>query len=584
MKERYKKMKKKKIVSLLMASTMLLGTACSTAEETTTEMTTLASKLETSTEATEAPLPYTFGLGETFHANEPTTYSMFFSDASWYAMQPEWETEGVFKKIEEKTNVKLKLTSYDSNDYMQKITLDLQAGNAAYIIPKVYDESAFVDGGAVVPVSQYVQYMPYFTDFYNKYNMKDDIDSIYKANGNFYRLPGMHEKTLINYSLIIRKDIFDAAGVDVPGTEKDWTWNDLCDDLIKVKAYMVKQGMCKEKDYIWSDPWCGNESGHGNGGNLLNVIGNTYDVNAGWGLANGVRYDQEKKEFVFSPTTENYKEMLKVVNRFIKEGILDPETFTQDDSTATDKFFNGQTAIISVNQSQYGTYITKMNEVLGEGKYDTYLVTPPKGSTNLSSAGATRLENGVMLSQKALDELGEDGFIELVRFVDWLFYSPEAYTLTKWGVEGETYKVNADGKKELLPGFKCGGLGLVGSDEDTDIRLKWGYAGGNFFYAHSTAESTDHFTDVMTSFVNRNLEYREQPKLGPAVITSPDENEEMNLIATPLTDNVNTWTLKFVTGKEDIDKKWDEYVKSCEDYKCADLVAKTNEIAARFKK
>ena len=53
-----------------------------------------------------------------------------------------------------------------------------------------------------------------------------------------------------------------------------------------------------------------------------------------------------------------------------------------------------------------------------------------------------------MISQKALDELGEDGFIQMLRFVDWLFYSHEAYDLTKWGIEGVHYDV-VDGQKVL---------------------------------------------------------------------------------------------------------------------------------------
>ena len=71
---------------------------------------------------------------------------------------------------------------------------------------------------------------------------------------------------------MIRKDLFDAAGVDVPAIEKDWTWDDLYDALVKVKAYMVSEGMIKESDYVWSDLWCGSEVTDGSGGNLLKLM------------------------------------------------------------------------------------------------------------------------------------------------------------------------------------------------------------------------------------------------------------------------------------------------------------------------
>ncbi|MBO4637710.1 MAG: extracellular solute-binding protein [Clostridiales bacterium] len=578
-------MKNRKIkasVSAFLIASMCMGVGCSSTTPTeSSEITTIADVIETQdTEATEEGLGYEFGLGTTFHADEPVTYTMYFSDASWYPMVDTWESEGIFAKIEELTNVHLDLISFDSNDYMQNVTLEINAGSAAYIIPKIYDDSAFVDGGAIVPISDYVQYMPYFTDFFNTYNMADDLRTITRANGKYYKLPGMLEEPLINYSFMIRSDIFEAAGVDVPAMEEDWTWDDLCDALIQVKAYMVEQGMCTEDDYIWSDLWCGNQSGQGNGGNLLKVMGITYDVNAGWGIGNGMRYNPDSDEFYFSPTTDNYRAMIEACHRFIEEGILDPETFTQDDDVALNHFYNGETVIVSVNQGQVANYTSHLDEQLGAGNYETYIVTPPQGTTNYSTAGAERLENGVMISQNALDELGEDGFIQMLRFVDWLFYSDEAYTLIKWGVEGETFQYNDDGTKSLLDGYCCSGLGYAStSDDDVDIRLQWGYACGNYYYGGTVEEMSDNFTDAVASYVNRNLEYRERPPLAPPVAPTADENEEINIIATPLISNVNSWTLLFVTGQADIDAQWDEYVASCSD--ADSLTEMYNEIYSR---
>ncbi|MBO7424309.1 MAG: extracellular solute-binding protein [Clostridiales bacterium] len=562
-------MKKLKFVCLLLTASML-GTglmACTKeGEGEETSATTIPSSIETvaTDPAEEENLDYEYG--EHFHSDTPVTYSMFFSDASWYAMQDSWLTDGLFKDIEDITNVHLDIKSYDSSDYMNNITLDINAGESAYIIPKIYDDSAFVDGGAIVPISQYVQYMPNYVDFYNTYGMQEDLLTITRSDGNYYKLPGMYDATMPDYSLLVRKDLFAAAGVDIEAIEKDYTWEDLCDALVKVKAYMVKEGMCSESDYIWSDLWCGNESGQGNGGNLLKLIGNSYDVNAGWAIGDGMRYDQAADKFYFSPVTEKYKSFLKVAHKFVEAGILDPETFTQDDATATNKFFNGQTAIISVNKSQYANFVSNLDANLGAGNYEVYYAVAPQGATNYSPAGAGRLECGVMISQKALDELGEEGFIKMLRFVDWLFYSKEAYTLVKWGVEGKTYQVNADGTKSLLPGMCCSGLGYANDEEGsmTDIRLEWGYAGGNFWYGHTMEEASDHFIPPVAAFVAHVSEYRDAVPLSPGLAPTEDQTEEMNLIATPLTDNVNTWTLSFVTGKEDIDAKWDEYVASCE--------------------
>ncbi len=578
-------MKTKKILSVALVGSMIFSVAaCSSKKDETsaTSATTVPDKIETTTTEAEAEnkLGYEYGLGKTFHSDEKVTYTMFFSDASWYAMQDTWKTEGVFKKIEDLTNVHLDIISYDSNDYMSNVTLDINAGESAYIIPKIYDDSAFVDGGAVVAISDYVDKMPYFTDFYNKYDLAPDVRTITRSNGKYYKLPGMKEQNALNYTFVIRQDIFKAAGVDVEKLEANWTWEDLLETLKTVKAYMVSQGMCKEEDYIWSDLWCGGGSAQGNGGNLLNVVGTTYDVNAGWGMGQGLRFDFDKDEWYFSPATDAYKQYLTMMNKFVKEGILDPDTFTQEDDVATTKFYNGETVIQSVNQSQMGATYSKCLETMGEGNFELYYTIPPKSVLhNYSTAGSNRLENGVMIAQRALDELGEEDFIKMLRFVDWLFYSEEAYTLCKWGPAGEFYEVK-DGKKVLKDGYCCGGLGFPNNPEGTltDIRLQWGYAGGNFWYGHSVAEMTDNYTDELNHYVYSDIQNREIPKLAPGVAPTEDQNEQINLIATPLISAVNEWSLQFIIGQKNIDTDWEAYLETIKSNDYEGLVKLYNEV------
>lgn len=588
-------MKKKKILSMLLATVMVAGSLAGCGNSGDSQSTSTDTGADSKTEsaagteaasteaAAEENLDYQYGLDTTFHSDEPVTYSFFFSDASWYPMVDTWKTEGVFKKIEEATNVTLDITSIDSGDYNQKVSLMINAGEAAYIIPKTYDESPYVDGGAIVAISDYTQYMPYFTDFVEKYNMQDDLKTITKSDGKFYRLPGMLEAPVQDYTFMIRKDLFDAAGVDVPAIEKDWTWDDLYDALVKVKAYMVSEGMIKESDYVWSDLWCGSEVADGSGGNLLKLMASSYDVQAGWAIGNGMLYDSTKDEWYFGPTSDNFKAYLNEVSKYVQGGILDPETFTQDNQTACNKFYRGETAILSVNRSQYTSWLANLDENLGAGNYETYLCLIPRGEKTNYLPENSRLENGVMISKRALDELGEEGFIKMIRFVDWLFYSHEAYNLTKWGVEGETYQVNADGTKSLLDGYQCGGLGIAGDENDIDIRLQWGYAGGNFYYGGTIAEMTDNFNPDIMDFVNRITEARDIKPLDPSYVADEEENEQLNLWKTPLIDNVNTWTLQFATGVKNVDADWDAYVASCEGLNSITMADYINEIYQRTK-
>lgn len=463
----------------------------------------------------------------------------------------------------------------------------INAGESAYIIPKVYDESPFVDGGAVVAVSDWVQYMPNYTKFYEDFNMEADVNTIIRADGKYYRLPGMKETSLQDYTLMVRTDIFEAAGYNVLELQKDWTWEDLYEILVGVKAYMVEQGMCAEGDYIWSDLWCGNESGQGNGGNLLKLIGASYNVPSGWAVGNGMAYDADKDEFYFASTSDDYKEFVTLVNKYISGGILDPETFIQDDAVANNKFYRGESAIISVNRSQYTSWLAGLDEGLGKDNYKADIVMYPMGLNNYTSENS-RLECGVMIATKALEELGEEEFIKMLRFVDWLWYSEEGQIFSKWGVEGQTWEWKTDDSgakvRGLLDDYYCGGLSIAATDEEAqkDMRLEFGYAGGNFMMnTGSLTVQTDHFSSVFQNLYADFDEYREIKPLDPTIATTEDENEQINLWKTPLIDNVNAWTLQFITGQKNIEADWDAYVKSCEGLNSVKMVDLFNEIYKR---
>ena len=47
----------------------------------------------------------------------------------------------------------------------------------------------FLSAQTIVPISDYVKYMPYYTEFYNKYDLSKDIQTITRSNGKYYKLP-----------------------------------------------------------------------------------------------------------------------------------------------------------------------------------------------------------------------------------------------------------------------------------------------------------------------------------------------------------------------------------------------------------
>ena len=525
-------------------------------------------------------LGYTYGTK--FYSDEPVTYTMFFNDNDAYPIMYSWQEEGgVFAEIEKATNVHLDITIVNNASYTDKVALAVSSGTAPYIIPKTYNEIPYVNGGGIVAVSDYTQYMPNFTNFYNDYNMAADVDTIRQDDGRVYRLPGMKETALQDYTLLLRDDIFTAAGYNIAELEKDWTWDEFADILIGVKAYMVEQGMCSENDYIWTDRWCGSTSGYGTGGCLINLISRSYGIYTTWSsVATNMAdlyFDEADDCFKVSSTSDAYKAYMTVVQKLVSNKILDPETWSQEDTVADSAFYTGKTALILTNRSQTTAQIEGLKAQLGEGNFSVYRCVIPMGvdadgNKITYQAENSRLECGVMISSKALNDLGEDEFIKLMRFVDWLWYSDAGLTLTKWGVEGEPYTVE-DGGYSLTPGHYCGGLSIAQTSHDQeDMRLKYGFACGNFMYGGTTELLTSNFAPDLQDFYDRQGAYRTLKPLDPSIALSEDDSEMANLWATPLFSEMNTWTCKFAMGQADINADWDTYVAAIESQNIQSIV------------
>lgn len=561
-------MKVKKVLGAALAGIMIFSLAA--CKESTTDAgkenaaetaTNVADMLDTdvAADSEEAQLDYTYGEDVTFHSDEPVTYSMMYSDHENYPYQEDWL---LWSEIQKRTNVTFDLTVIARTDYEDKKSVLVNSGDSPYIIPKTYEEGKYVNGGQVVAISDWVKYMPNYQKCVKEWNMADDLKSKLQADGKYYVLPGLWEIGGGGYSFIIRKDIFEEAGVDVTELEKTWTYEDFYEACKKVKEYTG----C---DYVISDM--------SKGDCLLNISSISYGVKAGWGISNGLVFDHEKEEYYFADATDNMKEWLAMLNKMVKEGILDPESFSQEDDSAKAKFFTGETYAMTGNYQNLNDYAMQMQA----DDAQLYMTVAPGGPAGLLQMENSRLENGVMISQNALDDLGEEGFIKMLRFVDWLWYSEEGHLLAQWGVEGETYTKDANGDIVLNPDITYSGLNPEASKK---LNADYGFAGGVFAYGGSAWIKNSRMTTAEEKdFDARIREYREMRPIDPPFMANEEETEELTLIQTPLIDGTKTWIQKFITGQVDIDSQWDAYISEIKNLGADNYVTKVNEIFAKNK-
>lgn len=495
----------------------------------------------------------TYNVGDTFKATEPFNLSILYSDQPTYPYKKDWL---LFDKITELTGVTLEPTIVPMSDYSQKRSLLISSGDAPLVIPKTYpgEESAFVSSGAILPISDYIDLMPNFKDKVEKWGLEDELEGLRQEDGKYYVLPGLHEEVWPDYTLLVRTDVFEENNIAIPTT-----WDELYDAAKKLKEIYP--------DSIpFSDRFQFNST--------LNIAATGFGTKAGWGFGNGLTYKEDQDEFVYTATTPEYKELLTYFNKLVSEGLLDKESFTQDDDQAVQKFVSGKSFMINGNSQTVVLHRNDMNKTLGEGKFSVAKITVPGGPKGQLMSGS-RLENGVMISGKIQKS---ENFKAIIQFIDWLYYSDEGQEFAKWGVEGETF-TKEGGTRKLAEDVNYNGLNPKGTK---DLRIDFGFSGGVFAYGGTTDLLQSMFSEEELKFQQDMKDTKGVIPAEPPIPYSSEDRERVTLLSTPLKDYSDQNTLKFILGERNL-SEFDTFVKELDSQGLSNYLKLANDTYKAYK-
>ncbi|MGN9844445.1 ABC transporter substrate-binding protein [Nonomuraea sp. H19] len=497
-----------------------------------------------------------YSAGQQFKATEPVSFDVLYNNHPVYPLKDDWL---FWQELTKRTNVTLKPVAVPLSDYEKKRGLLVGSGQAPLIIPKTYhpSEEAFVSSGAILPVSDYLDLMPNFKDKVAKWKLEPELDTLRQSDGRFYLLPGLHEAAWADYSLAIRTDILEKLGLKVPTT-----WDEL---------YTVLKAMKKEYPdlYPMTDRWGVPTPG----GNLLKLVAQAYGAKGGWEYQHAT-WDSAAGKFAYTGAMPGYKQMIEYLRKLVDEKLLDPESFTQQDEQAKQKFNSGKSFVISTNaQTMVNDYRPTLEKTV-EGAKIVKIPVPmgPVGDYKI----ATRLENGVMISKKALES---KNFVAMMQFIDWLYYSDQGQEFAKWGVEGTTFTKDANGDYKLAKDVDFVGLN---PGVPKHLQKDFGFHNGVFAYGGTTKLLQSTFSEEEKEFQNVMNTRKPWPVEPPRPFTD-EEREQVSLWETPLKDHVTQNTLKFILGERDL-SEWDAYVKELEAKNSTSYVNLVNGAYERFKK
>jgi putative aldouronate transport system substrate-binding protein len=527
-------MKKYSKLNRGIAGTMALATIASAGLGLITGVSTFAANIDS---AHSVGAMKDFKVGDTFKASKNFKTTMLIMDNPAY---PYNGKQLFWTSLQKTTGVTIDPTVVPMSDYAQKRQLLISSGSAPTIMPKTYigEATAFTGSGAILPISDYVKYMPNLQSKIKSQKLTAQFDGTKDVNGKYYVLP----KTDIapQNTIVVRKDIFEKAGVDINDIK---TWSDYKDALAKVKA--------SDSSVVpMSDSFATLTSGPSAGGEFLSLVGTGFGTpEMGWNYGDYTQFNKKTKKFVAATSTAGYKKTLEYMSDLMKDGLIDSEV-TQTADQAQNKFINGKSAAVSGNTQTIGQLTTKMDAALGSGKYELALL-PLLTETSGKYGGVPNSfssNDGVMLSANIKKS---KNFKAILQYLDYLFYSDKGQRYTYFGVKGTTYD-KYDKAKNVVTlnknvAFSVFGTNLDASNKDQkDLRNDFGFANGVFVNANSPYYRAFQSGDAV-KWVSENSK-KKAADIAPAAPMSSQVQQQANLKLTPAIDYINSETLKFITG------------------------------------
>ena len=538
-------MKKRKLLSLVMAITL-----------TATTFVGCGKKSGESSSDT----PILDGMDKT-----PITLTFFNCD-----LTEDWDfTDEVAKKITELTGVTLEITHPVAGD-TQAIPLMIASGEYPDLIFAKGDTAKLIDAGAIIKLDDMIEekgenLKALYGDQLDRLRASSDDPSIYTV-GTY----GVSVKVFEpGGTLQIQHDVLKELGY--PEIKTIYDYEEAIKSYIEANP-TTEDGQQRIGLSLMASDW-----------RWLITTGNIASAAIGIPDDGQFKVDDETGETTYKFTIPEIKEYFQWLNHMNDIGLLDPESFTQKEDTYKAKISSGRVIGLSDAAWDYSDAETTLK---AEGKVgSTYARLPVTVSEEYVDQSLKDYGFGggwgIAISESC--ENKERAF----EFLDWMA-SDEAQVLLNWGIEGEHYTVNEDGKREVLPEIQ------EQKNTDPDFSKKTGIGAYIYPFPQRGVGAIDSTGNSYTTTTLENViaNYNEAQKETLAgygisnfteLFTSDEElgiskhgqvwqytipsDSDIAIIQQKCDDYIQQAVTQAILGKpENFDKAWDEIQKTLKSY------------------
>lgn len=432
----------------------------------------------------------------------------------------------IIKEFEKRTGIDLNIIITPAASLSEKTNVILASKNLPHIMSAGSSEAASEFGaqGAFVALDEHLDIMPNFKEIFfdntEKYNTKDFAEWIKSPDGHIYQFPVWDVQREVNHGLLYRKDIFDKHGLKMWNTTEEFyqtlkKLKELYPDSTpltsktKTEIFVDFAGMWDIRSYKTWTPY----------------------------------FDEASGTWKQSLTDPKMKEIADFIKKLYDEGLMDPEFLTNTDAAWTAKMTNKNASFITFDWIGRLEQFTTQSAENVPG-YDLRFANP-------IGNGKLRTLDKVWGGSSVANRENSD---KAMMFLDYLL-SESGAILTTMGVEGETYKLNENGKAEYL------GMEDVEKVSTTSLGEKYGlfllpqvrYDKRSVYYNYTEREQ-----EAQDIIINK--EGGGFNAFDPVLAFTSEELEIINDIQPEIKKAAEEFLVKYVFGTAD----WNSWVEQAE--------------------
>lgn len=446
------------------------------------------------------------------------------------ALAPDYNTMTVVKDWEKTTNIHINWENLPESVFQEKKNLILASGD----LPDAFFNTGLTDteiatysaSGTLIPLEGLIEKnAPNLSKLLSE---RADIKAaITSSDGHIYSLPSVEELGLVQFphALAINTSWLKKLNIPMPKTIGEFH-----DALLAFKNKDASgTGRTIPLSFI-PGSWCGDIV------DLIAALGGVPD-----NMDHRIVQDDK---VIFTATQDGYKKALQTLHQWYQEGLIDPESFSQDDKAYLAK---GKAATENL-----GSFVWwEIPEMVGADRAQDYALVPV-----LEGADGKRIasqSNNQEIARGAFAITRADKYpAATMRWADNL-YDPIQSAQANWGPIGETLQKDASGLLTQVPA-------PAGTSEG-ERRQKVAPGGPKA----NTAENFKTVVAPEPRAAERQKTVNElyKPFAGndgyPPVALSNEELQQISTIQTDVTSLVKQNTAKWIVSGG-IEQEWDGYV------------------------